>query len=310
MADFIPKKKLKGTNPLPWINGSIINLINKKDSIRKKLKQRASSLLREKFRTLRSEIKRRLRECRVTIFVDMESILKSNPKCFWSVLRAKSKPKTSLKRLPWQPVTTQESRPHSKRSCGIIQPVFCVSIRVCSGNSSAWKGEWSVTRLRPILDWCNSLSIWSCYCTRLVTCKNLRETTDLIAPSLTELFNKSLRLGCLPEDWKLANIVLVFKKYNKEQRKTTDRSRYKFLLFLKWWRGAYIFNAIRDHVFNLISARRNTRLVKSITVRRSAYLTRVSSHLGYATQVWTPQLIDLIRYKVYAGSIIHLWPNI
>ena len=40
--------------------------------------------------------------------------------------------------------------------------------------------------------------------------------------------------------------------------------------------------------------RRNTRLVKSITVRRSAYLTLVRSHLGYATQVWTPQSIDLI----------------
>ena len=111
VADFIPKKKLKGTNLLPWINGSIINLINKKDSIRKKLKQWASSLLREKFRTLRSEIKRRLRECREAIFVDMESNLKSNPKRFSSVLRVKSKPKTSLKRLPWQPVTFQESRP-------------------------------------------------------------------------------------------------------------------------------------------------------------------------------------------------------
>ena len=36
-------------------------------------------------------------------------------------------------------------------------------------------------------------------------------------------------------------------------------------------------------------------LVKSITVRRSAYLTLVRSHLDYATQVWTPQSIDLIR---------------
>ena len=43
------------------------------------------------------------------------------------------------------------------------------------------------------------------------------------------------------------------------------------------------------------SIRRNTRLVKSITVRRSAYLTLVRSHLGYATHVWTPQSIDLIR---------------
>ena len=35
--------------------------------------------------------------------------------------------------------------------------------------------------------------------------------------------------------------------------------------------------------------------VKSITVRRSAYLTLVRSHLGYAMQVLTPQSIDLIR---------------
>ena len=40
---------------------------------------------------------------------------------------------------------------------------------------------------------------------------------------------------------------------------------------------------------------RNTRLVKSITVRRPAYLSQVRTHLGYATQVWTPQSIDLIR---------------
>ena len=39
---------------------------------------------------------------------------------------------------------------------------------------------------------------------------------------------------------------------------------------------------------------RNNRLVKSITVRCSAYLTLVRSHLGYTTQVWTPQSIDLI----------------
>ena len=38
-----------------------------------------------------------------------------------------------------------------------------------------------------------------------------------IAPSLTVLFNKSLRTGVLPRDWKLANVVPVHKKENKEQ---------------------------------------------------------------------------------------------
>ena len=40
----------------------------------------------------------------------------------------------------------------------------------------------------------------------------LKETADQIAPSLTMFLNKSLRLGIFPGDWKLANIVPIFKK--------------------------------------------------------------------------------------------------
>ena len=45
-----------------------------------------------------------------------------------------------------------------------------------------------------------------------VTVRILKETAEEIAPSLTELFNKSLRLGLLPNDWKLANIVPVIQE--------------------------------------------------------------------------------------------------
>ena len=44
----------------------------------------------------------------------------------------------------------------------------------------------------------------------------LKATADVIAPSLTKLYNKSSRLGILPDEWKLANIVPVFKKDSKE----------------------------------------------------------------------------------------------
>ena len=44
----------------------------------------------------------------------------------------------------------------------------------------------------------------------------LKECASEIAPSLTRLINLSLRVGCVPKDWKCANIVPVFKKGNKE----------------------------------------------------------------------------------------------
>ena len=40
--------------------------------------------------------------------------------------------------------------------------------------------------------------------------------------------------------------------------------------------------------------RRNSRFIHSISVRRTLYLSLVRAHLGYATQVWAPQGIELI----------------
>ena len=43
----------------------------------------------------------------------------------------------------------------------------------------------------------------------------LEETATEIAPSLCTLFNKSLRVGVLPSDWKIANVVPVHKHGEK-----------------------------------------------------------------------------------------------
>ena len=44
----------------------------------------------------------------------------------------------------------------------------------------------------------------------------LKETAQQIAPSLTLLFNKSLHSAVVPDEWKLANVVPVFKRGIKE----------------------------------------------------------------------------------------------
>ena len=74
----------------------------------------------------------------------------------------------------------------------------------------------------------------------------------MIGGRYSELFNKSLRLGCLPEDWKLANIGLVFKKDSKE--KAESYRPISLLSIVSKVVERCLFNAIGDHVFNLISA--------------------------------------------------------
>lgn len=59
--------------------------------MRKKLISSPSSYLKAKFKDLRSEVKRMLREARDSFPSGMELQLKYNPKRFWSTLKLKSK---------------------------------------------------------------------------------------------------------------------------------------------------------------------------------------------------------------------------
>ena len=59
--DFAPSKRLKGHNPVPWIDSNILNLIKKKNSVRQKLKSHPNARLRDNFKSLRAQVKKLLR---------------------------------------------------------------------------------------------------------------------------------------------------------------------------------------------------------------------------------------------------------
>ncbi|KAF2346276.1 Endonuclease/exonuclease/phosphatase, partial [Trinorchestia longiramus] len=44
----------------------------------------------------------------------------------------------------------------------------------------------------------------------------LKETAEVISEPLTNIFNRSLETGIVPDDWKRTNVTLIFKKANKQ----------------------------------------------------------------------------------------------
>ena len=88
-----------------------------------------------------------------------------------------------------------------------------------------------------------------------IPAKLLKETASVIAPSLCRIFNKSLRLGSLQSDWKLANVVHVHKKGAKDHVEN-----YRPISLLPIVSKVFehcVLNSIRDHLYHVSSPKQH-----------------------------------------------------
>ena len=77
----------------------------------------------------------------------------------------------------------------------------------------------------------------------------------MIAPSLCKILNKSLQLGSLPSDWKLANVVHVHKKGAKDHVENY-RPISLFPIVSKVFERC-VLNSIMDHLYQVISPKQH-----------------------------------------------------
>ena len=52
----------------------------------------------------------------------------------------------------------------------------------------------------------------------------LKDLQNFTAPILTIIFQKSLQTGCIPSDWKHANVAPAYKKVKNTTQQITDQS--------------------------------------------------------------------------------------
>ncbi len=234
VSKHIPKQKIRGRNSLPWINGDILHQIKKKESIRRKLKANPTLHLQEKYRKMRSEVKRFiLRESRENFFSSINDSFANNSKRFWSVMKQKSKtcsipdcismpaPSSSTDH-----VDPSSARPTATKPAEIAEMFNTYFASVFTSDDLSYPSEESnadphmtelILRELEVEVTLKSLDNNKATGPDEIPARLLKATAPVIAPSLCKLLNKSLRLGTVPEEWKLANVVPVHKKGDKGQ---------------------------------------------------------------------------------------------
>ena len=202
-----------------------------------------------------------IKESRSNIFNSLDSDLRNNPKRFWSVFKLSSK----------------ESNFPNTMSMGVGEGVSTPTRTALSpADIASMFNEYftSSTKDHPDPTPTETESLDHALCDISFTtedvseallaldpnkatgpdgipCRLLKETVRQIAPSLTQLFNLSLCCSTLPDDWKLANIIPVYKKGEKQY---VDNYRpISLLSIVSKVLERCVLGKIRDHIFCLIS---------------------------------------------------------
>ena len=235
------------------------------------MKKDPSGSLERKYKSMRSKVKKLLRESRETFFQSVDNSFKVNPKGFWSVLKRKNKSCSIPNQIsaPARLFEGQNSM-NNDPSDGTSRITASNPAQIASFFNKYFVSVFTSENLPPEIpnkandpimsdiviteqevgSFLSTLDTNKATGSDEIPAKLLKETASVITPFLCKVFNKSLQLGKVHRDWKLANVVPVYKKGNNEQ--TENYRPISLLPIVSKVLERCIFNNIRDHLFQRI----------------------------------------------------------
>ena len=263
---YIPKIQLKSKSSPPWISGEIMYLVRKKASARIKAKSTQLSIHWERFKELRSRIKKLISRKRKEYYTSLVESLYSNPKRFWTIFSQKTKKHTVPEKVSIADgAGGRKFIEGPKLVADTFNQFFFSSYSTPEvGNSQAHPNDQHYHPSSPIpslsqisLDPADALAAIKTIDSSKaqgpdkIPAKILVECAEQISPSLTDIFNLSLQSGTLPTEWKLANIVPLLKKAPAE--KVENYRAISLLSLVSKLLERCILNKIIDHIASNLS---------------------------------------------------------
>ena len=214
---YIPKLTIKSNYKPPWFDSDVFNFCKKKERLRSKYKTSQDPKDYTKYQNCRRNLKKVIREKMCSNFED-ENDTSLIPKKFWSHVKSTS----NSSRIPETVSYNGRFRSNPKDQGELFNKFFFeqfsdpsqYNIDINFQNDTRSEFKISTFGIMKLLKNINTNKAPG---PDGIHGKVLKMCSKTIAYPLTLLFNLSFKSGYIPSEWKVANIVPVFKKGDKNK---------------------------------------------------------------------------------------------
>ena len=295
VADHIPTKRLRSRKYVPWLTGEILHNIKKKNSLRQRLKKSPSDYLRHKFKSLRATIKLMIKISRSNYISSLCTNIQTNSKRFWSLFKLKGATRSVPEKISIK-TSVDNVREYAENPRDIAtlfnryfvsifssDPINIVNQQSISETTNTIFNDiiFSEGTVRSVL---RNLDNNKAHGPDEIPARLLTETAYQIAPSLCLLFNKSLKCGIVPREWKIANVVPIHKKGDKDH--VENYRPISLLSLVSKVLERCVFISIKEHAFSQINSCQHGFISgKSCVTQLIEVLDTIGSQLDLGKQI-------------------------
>ena len=214
--NHIPKFVIKNEHQPPWFDSECVTKCKEKDKLHKLFKQKKTLQAELKFKVFRREFKSLINsKMRANLDYCNRNIL---TKKFWSHVKSSKNSSRIPEVISYEGLTANEplAKANMFNKCFYKQfsePSY-YETNIDFESDSTFDIDLSASRVKPILD---NLDINKAQGPDAISGAVLKNCSETLAYPLSILFNLSYNTGYIPQEWKLANVVPVHKKDNKNE---------------------------------------------------------------------------------------------